>query len=216
MPSCPKKKHTSSDSPSSNELASPQSPGHQPFPYKSQSTSHRMNQQPQLVCTWSAHASPFGPSPSPFPRSSHALTATATAANELFLFGGYAQGSPRNDIYVFSTRDFSTTLLQTSGDVPSPRTSHGAVLTGNSLLTWGGITNFKDRHKPNQQQDDTLYILNLCTLYLLMSKSIPPDQSFLCSSIARVDPCRGRWSRAQRPSLPYHDRGRFQALRLRW
>jgi hypothetical protein len=40
----------------------------------------------------------------------------------LFLFGGYAHASetPNNNLYVMSTRDFSSTLLQTSGDVPSP------------------------------------------------------------------------------------------------
>ncbi|KAI0277397.1 hypothetical protein BGY98DRAFT_979994, partial [Russula aff. rugulosa BPL654] len=45
------------------------------------------------VCTWSAHAPQSGPSPSPFPRDSHTLTAIATAAGELFLFGGYRRGS---------------------------------------------------------------------------------------------------------------------------
>ena len=210
MPSSLKKKSATP----ANELASlsthQQPPRHQQHPCISQSTSH------QPVCIWSAHASPFGPSPSPFPRSSHALTATATAASELFLFGGYTQGSARNDLYAFSTRDFCTTLVQTSGEVPSPRTSHGAALAGNKLFIWGGITNFKDRHVPNQREDDSLYILNLGTSYLLMSRPTPPDQSFLCSSITRVDPCRGQWSWSQWSSLPYHDRGRFQALRLRW
>jgi hypothetical protein len=215
------KELTPSNSPPANGLAShssqQQPPRHQPFPYRSQSTSqsHYQNQQPLPVCTWSAHASPFGPSPSPFPRSSHALTATATADGELFLFGGYAQGSARNDLHVFSTWDFSTTLLQTSGEAPSPRTSHGAALASRHLLIWGGITNFKDRNVPDQLQDNSLYVLDLGTSYLLMSRPTPPDESFLCSSIARVDPRRSQWSWAQRPSLPYHDRGRFQALRLR-
>src|SRR6266436_5360764 len=83
-------------------------------------------QQPQPVCTWSAHGLQSGPSPSPFPRSRHTLTATANAAGELFLFGGYDRdGREHNDVYVFSTRDFSTTLLQTSGKVPTPRYGHG-------------------------------------------------------------------------------------------
>lgn len=170
-----KKKPTpSSNSPPANghasQITQQQPPRHQPFPYNSQPTSpsHQQNQQPQPVCVWSAHASPFGPSPSPFPRSSHALTATATADGELFLFGGYAQGCARNDLYVFSTWDFSTTLLQTIGEAPSPRTSHGAALANNNLLIWGGITNFKDRNVPNQRQDNSLYVLDLGTLYLLM------------------------------------------------
>ena len=44
----------------------------------------------------------------------------------------------------------------------------------------------------------------------------PADQSFLHSSIARVVPHRGQWSRARRSLLPFHDAGRFQALHLRW
>jgi hypothetical protein len=156
-----RKKLTPSNSPPANGLAS-QSTQQQPFPYKAQST-HQQNQQPQPVCIWSAHASPFGQSRSPFPRSSHALTATATADGELFLFGGYSLGSARNDLYVFSTLDFSTTQLQTIGEVPSPRTSHGAARVGNNLLIWGGITNFKDRSVPNRDQDDSLYILDLGT-----------------------------------------------------
>src|ERR1700679_3632240 len=90
-------------------------------------------QQPQPVCTWSAHA-PQSASPLLFPRSGHTLTATATAtataAGELFLFGGWVHGCAMNDLYVFSTRDFSTTLLQTSGEVPALRARHGAALIG--------------------------------------------------------------------------------------
>ena len=197
MPSSLRKKLTSSNSPPANGLAShsmqQQPPQHQSLPYRSQLDS-QSHQQLLPVCTWSAHASPFGPSPSPFPRSSHAMTATATADGELFLFGGYAQGSARNDLHVFSTWDFSTTLLQTSGEVPSPRTSHGAALASNNLLIWGGITNFKDRNVPDQLQDNSLYVLDLGTSYLLMSRPTPTDQSYLCSSIARVDPCRGQRS----------------------
>jgi hypothetical protein len=95
----------------------------------------------------------------------------------LFLFGGYVHGSPSNDLYVFSTRDFSTTLLHTSGKVPSPRIAHGAALTGTNLLIWGGMTNFGDQKMLNQRQDDSLYFLNLGTSYLLMSRPNLADQS---------------------------------------
>ena len=161
---------------------------------QSQSRPHSFqnNQQPRPICTWSAHTPQSGPSP--FPRYCHALTATATAASELFLFGGYVHGSASNDLYVFSTRDLSTMLLQTSGKVPSPRVAHGAALTSTSLLIWGGMTNIGDQNALNQRLDDSLYFLNLGTSYLLMPRSTLADQSFLCSSIARVDPRRGRWS----------------------
>ena len=191
---------------------------------KSQSQSHmqspqeKKQSQPVSVCPWSAHAHPFGQSPSPFLRDSHALSTSATAAGELFLFGGYVHGSrsPSNDLYVISTRDFSTTLLQTSGDVPSPRFGHRTVLTSTILLVWGGMTNFRDQIMQNQALDDSLHLLNLGTSELLLSRPAPADQNFFPSSITRVDSHRCQWSRARRSLLPYHGVGRFKALRLRW
>jgi hypothetical protein len=174
---------------------------------KLQSHSSQQNQQPP-VCTWSAHAPQSGLSKSPFPRRYHALPATATAAGELFLFGGYTGTTSNNDLYVISTRDFSTTLLKTSGEVPSPRGMHRAALTGTHLLIWGG--------KTDEPLDVSLHRLNLGASCLLMSRSTPADQSVLCSSISRVDPHRAQWSRTQRPFRPYRDSGRFQVLCLWW
>src|SRR6266481_5106866 len=162
----------------------------------------------QPVNPWSAHALLLGHSPSPFPRYDHVLSTTATTAGELFLFGGYAHGSNRNDLYVFSTEDFSTTLLQTGGETPSPRRGHGAALTRTHLLVWGGLT--KSVLSPGF--DDSFYLLNLGMSDLLMSRPAPADQSFLPSSIARVVPRHGQWSRALRSLLPYRDFGWFQSL----
>jgi hypothetical protein len=144
---------------------------------QSQSQSHLQSldekQQLQPVCPWSAHAPPFGGSPSPFLRNALALSTSATAAGELFLFGGYVQKSrsPSNDLYVFSTRDYSTTLLQTSGDIPSPRFAHRAVLTSTTLLIWGGTTDFSDQNAENQSDDDSFYLLNLGTSDLFHAKT---------------------------------------------
>jgi hypothetical protein len=103
--------------------------------------------------------------PSPFPQRYCALSTTATAASELFLFGGIAQEPDRisNDQYMISTWDFSTTLLQTSGDVPNPRFEHSAMLTSTILLIWGGIASFTNKIKQNEALDDSLYLLNLGT-----------------------------------------------------
>ena len=119
-------------------------------------------QQPWLVCTWSAHAPQSGPSESPLPRSSHTVTTTATAAGKLFLFGGNDVNThASNDVYVFSTRDLSTTLLQTRGDVPAPRFGHSAALTSTTLLICGGATNvMNDQSAPNH---GSLHFLNLGT-----------------------------------------------------
>ena len=89
--------------------------------------------QPVHPYPWPAHTPPSGQSPSPFPRHSHALSTTATAAGEVFLFGGKTHDRILNDLYVISTRDFPTTLLQTSGDDSSPRYGHCAVLTSTIL-----------------------------------------------------------------------------------
>ena len=97
------------------------------------------------------------PSPSPFPRYGHALPATATSAGELFLFGGLVQDSARNDLYVFSTRDLSATLLQTSGEVPGPRIGHAGAQISSVLIIWGGDT----RENGKGKQDESLYLLNL-------------------------------------------------------
>ena len=165
------------------------------------------------VNPWSAHAPRSGQSPSPFPRFDHTVSTTATAAGELSLFGGQDNYDLLyNDLYVFSTRDFSTTLLPTSGETPSPRSAHGAVLTSTLLLVWGGWT----ENAKNQGYDDSLYLLNLGMSHLLMSTPAPADQSFLPSSVASVVPRRGQWSQALRSSLPCRHFGWFQSLRLRW
>jgi hypothetical protein len=151
-------------------LSSRKKPPFNPLPTNrlaSQST-----QQPRPVCTWSAHAPQSGQSPLPFPRNGHTLTATATAtatvAGELFLFGGYVHGCASSDLYIFSTRDFSTTLLQTSGEVPTPRAAHGAALIGTTLLICGGKTNGKANFgDQNVISHDSLYLLNLGTSDLL-------------------------------------------------
>ncbi|KAI9461164.1 hypothetical protein F5148DRAFT_1286680 [Russula earlei] len=126
------------------------------------SSGHRNVPRHRTVYPWSLHRLPPGPLPSPFPRYGHALPATATAAGELFLFGGLVHESARNDLFVFSTRDLSATLLQTSGEIPSPRVGHAAALVGDILLIWGGDMSTRGQEAP-EPQDDSLYLLNLAS-----------------------------------------------------
>lgn len=125
---------------------------------------HHLNLLPSNLL--SKNAPPSGPSPSPFPRYGPALPSTANAAGKLFLFGGFAQGSGSNDLYVFSTGNLSAALLQTSGDVPPPRVGHAAAFVNDALLIWGGCTNLGHQEVVNEPQDDSLYLLNLGTLDL--------------------------------------------------
>ena len=132
-------------------------------------------QQPGPVCTWSAHGLQSRSSPKPFPRHSHTLT--TTTAGKLFLFGGDVHGRASSDLYVVSTRDFSTTLLQTTGDVPTPRFAHCAALIGTTLLICGGKTG--SGVSANVPNHDSLYLLNLGTSVPLMSSPTPADHTFV-------------------------------------
>jgi len=109
----------------------------------------------------------------------------------LFLFGGLVHESARNDLYVFSTRDLSATLLQTSGEVPTPRVGHAGALVSSVLLIWGGDTNTGGQDMLNEPQDDSLYLLNLGASDHWMPKQAGANYTFLASSIAGVDPRLG-------------------------
>jgi hypothetical protein len=177
MSSSRKKKHSPSTSAPASGLPSSQVTEQLQCPINSQSQSHLQSpqekQQSQPVCPWFVHAPPFGQLPSPFLRCFHTLSTSATATDELFLFGGYVHRSksPSSDLYVISTRDFSTSLLQTSGDVPGPRYGHHAALTSTMLLIWGGRTDFSVQNERNQSNDDSFYLLNLGTSDLFHVKT---------------------------------------------
>ena len=144
-------------------------------PASSQVTQRLQFQVPTYLQSppWSAHAPPFGQAPSPFLRDGHTLSASVTAASELFLFGGYVHSSetPSNDLYAVSTQDVSATFLKTSGDVPSPRFAHDAALTNTTLFIWGGWTDFNDQDAQRPGHDDSLYVLNIGTSDLFHAKT---------------------------------------------
>ena len=130
--------------------------------------------EPPQVCIWSAHVPQSGTGPLPLPFPLHSCTLTATSTGELFLFGGYAyvNGRENGDLYAFSTRDHSTTLLQTSGSVPTPRYGHRAVLIDTTtLLICGG----KTKGGESVRHYDSIYLLNLGTSDPLMSSPTSAD-----------------------------------------
>ena len=146
-------------------------------------SARRLNLLPPTLLSKSGPP-PTGSSPSPFPRYGHALPATATAAGELILFGGLVHESARNDLYMFSTRDLSATLLQTSGEIPSPRVGHASALVSSVLLVWGGDTNTGAQVVPNERQDDSLYLLNLGAP-LVRSRDCSELTSVYCTIVSR-------------------------------
>jgi hypothetical protein len=116
---------------------------------------------PPLVIPKPGVAAPISPSPPPFPRYGHALSATATLWGEMYLFGGIVREIARNDLYLFSTYGLSATLVQTYNDIPSPRVGHASAINGNFLIIWGGDTKTDSLSDQSEKQDDGLYLLNL-------------------------------------------------------
>lgn len=152
--------HPSQTSPP--QQGQPQQPQQQPlqrpaYPW----SARRLLLPPPLVVPKPGVVPPTSPSPPPFPRYGHALPATATANGELYLFGGLVREAARNDLYLFSTRDLSATLVQTAGEIPSPRVGHASAIVSSVLIVWGGDTKTDPTSDPTEKQDDGLYLLNL-------------------------------------------------------
>lgn len=131
--------------------------GRQAFPW---STRHLVLTPPAILPKPGV-ATPTSPSPSPFPRYGHATPSCATPAGDIYLFGGLVRESARNDLYLFNCRDLSATLIQTAGEVPSPRVGHACALVSSVLIVWGGDTKTDGNAAPDEPQDDGLYLLNL-------------------------------------------------------
>lgn len=153
--------------PSQQPQSTQQQPQQQPQPQQPQQrpaypwSVRRLHLPPPVVLPKPGVAPPTTPSPPPFPRYGHALPATATAAGELYLFGGLVREAARNDLYLFSTRDLSATLVQTTGEIPTPRVGHASAIVSSVLIVWGGDTKTDPTTNSAEKQDDGLYLLNL-------------------------------------------------------
>lgn len=147
-----------------------------PEPQSQPSQTQPAQEQTRAVYPWSKHrlilphpvlhlepgVAPHGePPPSPFPRHGHALSMTATATGDLWLFGGLVNGIAQNDLYMISTRNMAATLVGTRGDTPSPRLCHASALLGNIFIVWGGDTSSNQEPQQTGVYDVGLYILNL-------------------------------------------------------
>ena len=76
---------------------------------------------------------------------------------------------------MFSTRDFSTSLLKTGGMAPSPRGLPVAAFIGTIFLIYGGLV---DRGV-FRNNDNSLFLLDLGTSHLLMSSPTPAKHRFM-------------------------------------
>jgi len=148
---------TAQQPPQSMQQPPPQGQQRPAYPW----SARRLLLPPPILISKPGVAAPSSPSPSPFPRYGHALPATATTSGELYLFGGLVRETARNDLYLFSTRDLSATLVQTAGEIPSPRVGHASAIVSSVLIVWGGDTKTDPMTNQAEKQDDGLYLLNL-------------------------------------------------------
>ena len=182
--------------PHSSQTSPPQ-PQQQPPPQQPQQrpaypwSARRLLLPPPLVMPKPGAVPSTSPSPPPFPRYGHALPATATANGELYLFGGLVREAARNDLYLFSTRDLSATLVQTAGEIPSPRIGHASAIVSSVLIVWGGDTKTDPLTDPTEKQDDGLYLLNL-GMYL---RFISPTVLQKCALLTIPCPSLGQYRR---------------------
>jgi hypothetical protein len=89
------------------------------------------------------------------------MPTVATSNGDLYLFGGLVREAVRNDLYQFSCRELAAKLVQTGGEVPSPRVGHASAIVSSVLIVWGGDTKGEAQAVPSDKQDDGLYLLNL-------------------------------------------------------
>jgi hypothetical protein len=92
------------------------------------------------------------PSSSPFPRVGFSVS--LAPSGDIYLIGGMDRNRYRNDVYMYSTRDNTTTLFECYGNPLKPGWRNATVVVGNALIAWGGSDN-------RSALDSHLYILNL-------------------------------------------------------
>lgn len=130
---------------------------------------------PASTASPSSSSSPTAPilgsqSPPPFPRYGHSVNPIASPNGDLYIFGGLVSNSVKNDLYLLScssgqfgngpSSNLGVSLVETRGEVPGSRVGHASVGVGNVLIVWGGDT----KSRPEERQDDGLYLLNLSEL----------------------------------------------------
>jgi hypothetical protein len=85
---------------------------------------------------------------------------------DVYLMGGLVDGSTvKGDLWMVEAGGGSLACypVPTHSEGPGPRVGHASLLAGNAFIVFGGDTKSDDR----DILDDTLYLLNTCTLSVM-------------------------------------------------
>ncbi|HLP92253.1 MAG TPA: kelch repeat-containing protein [Nostocaceae cyanobacterium] len=96
----------------------------------------------------------------PSPRHGHSAICYQ---DSMIIFGGLQNETNQtlNDLHILDLKNWTWTQPQTSGEIPSPRSFHTAVLYNHQMLVWGGSQEVGQG--TYNCRDNDLYILNLHT-----------------------------------------------------
>jgi hypothetical protein len=81
----------------------------------------------------------------PFPRYGHAANSAAGKEGEVYIFGGLVKDKRKNDLFVIDSGmsaqggtdgpgSMTAYNITATGDGPSPRLGHAAILVGNAFI----------------------------------------------------------------------------------
>ncbi|ORY76628.1 hypothetical protein BCR37DRAFT_361630 [Protomyces lactucae-debilis] len=140
--------------------------GHLPKPFGS---SALVNGQSNNAGTANATQTPQYPWSSrklsnlnPFPRYGHATNALAGKEGGIYIFGGLVKEHAKADLWIIETAGLQASQVATTGDRPSPRVGHAALLVGNAFIVFGGDTK-QNGDNAGGDNDENLYLLNTST-----------------------------------------------------
>ncbi|CAE6429530.1 unnamed protein product [Rhizoctonia solani] len=114
----------------------------------------------------------------PLIRAYHSSSVVSSPSGAIYIFGGETGSGLRNDIWAIRVSGDSdlplgperkprhmkvtASLVETTGEKPSPRSGHNSALAGGLLVVWGGVTSIVDG-KSAPPDDNSVYTLNMTT-----------------------------------------------------
>ncbi|CAE6444982.1 unnamed protein product [Rhizoctonia solani] len=116
----------------------------------------------------------------PLPRIYHSTSMVSSPSGDIYMFGGGVGSQLRNDTWSIRisgdsssdvlvglegkprNMEVTASLVETTGNKPSPRYGHQSALAGGLLIVWGGATSIVNRQLA-PSDDDSVYTLNITT-----------------------------------------------------